>query len=369
MKPKVLIVDDYEPNILALRDTISELDINIDSATSGRDALGMVLENDYAIILMDVNMPEMDGFETVELIKSKERTKYIPIIFVTAVNTNKVSESMGYDTGAVDYLYKPLDPNIVVSKVKVFIDLYQQKNEIQVLNSQLSSLNKSLEEFSHLTSHDLQEPLRTISYYSSMLKEQLKGKIDEKSSDILDNITSTSIRMGYLIKDLLNYSKCDWEFIQEEIDINSCIQDSIKALKTKIEGSKAKIIVPNLPSIMGARVMITQLFQNLIGNAIKFSDQDNPAIEITHRVECGIDIFGVKDNGIGFDKKLAELAFKPFKRLPNVSNKEGTGIGLSTCKKIVEKHNGMIWVDTREGEGAHFQFTLQESEILKADCA
>ncbi len=359
MQPRVLLVDDYEANILALQDTISDLNITIDSASSGSRALEMLLKHDYALVLMDVHMPEMDGFETVALMKKREKTKYTPVIFVTAVNTDEQSAVFGYDTGAVDYMYKPLNPEIVVNKVRVFVDLYNQQQEIKVLNAELTVINNGLQDFTRIASHDLQEPLRTIGYYSSYLKHLLDENAQEEQIEAVETITTTAKKMSQFIKDLLAYSKCDWAYEEEEIPLNQCLDESLKNLESQINGLKAKVIQAQLPVVRGSPTMITQLFQNLIGNALKFTSPDQtPSIEITQSIEKGKEVFGVRDQGIGFDSEKSDIIFKPFKRLNYEKNYEGNGIGLSTCQKIVQKHGGHLWVETEPGKGAHFKFTL-----------
>lgn len=364
MTPKILIVDDSASNIMALENVISGLDIIIDSASSGSRALEMTLINDYALVLMDVHMPEMSGFETVDLMRKREETRRTPIIFVIAVHKDEQSMLSGYDIGAVDYMYKPLNPEIVRSKVQVFVDLYNQQQKIKVLNDELLMINKGLQDFTHIASHDLQEPLRTIGYYSSYLKHLLGEGAPKEQIEATETITATTLKMSYFIKDLLDYSKCDWHFEPEDIDLDECLEESLGHLGSQIEKLKAQVVQGKLPIVKGNSLLLTQLFQNLIGNALKFTAVgQTPAVEITRDVREGKEIFGVKDNGIGFDPQKADIVFQPFKRLDSGRDYGGNGIGLSTCKKIVQKHGGDIWVDTAPGKGSHFQFTLGEKIV------
>lgn len=359
MAPKILIVDDYEANILALKDTISSLGAEIESATSGPKALEMLLNDEYALVLMDVNMPEMDGFETVSLMKKRSKTKHTPVIFVTAVNTDEQSALCGYDTGAVDYMYKPLNPDIVINKVRVFLDLYNQQQEIKLLNKELQTINAGLRDFTRIASHDLQEPLRTIGYYSSYLKHLLGDSATEEQLEAAEIVAHATTQMSKLIKDLLAYSKCDWDFESQETALDHCLTESLKNLDAQIGEVKASIKAADLPTVKGSPLMLTQLFQNLIGNALKFVPNGTaPDIEITHSIENGREVFGVKDQGIGFEPEKTDIIFKPFKRLNFNKDYDGNGIGLSTCQKIVQKHGGNLWVDTAPGKGAHFKFTL-----------
>jgi CheY-like chemotaxis protein len=242
MKPKILIVDDLNANIVALQSVISKLDITIESTTSGAQALGMILENDYALVLMDVHMPEMNGFEVLDIMRKKEQSKRIPVIFVTAVHKDEASMISGYDTGAVDYMYKPLNPEIVLSKVQVFVDLYRQKQQIKILNDELMLVNKGLQDFTHIASHDLQEPLRTIGYYSSYLKHLLGEKAPKEQVEATETITATAIKMSKFIADLLDYSKCDWHFEPEDIELEDCLGDSLDHLSAQIKALKAQIV-------------------------------------------------------------------------------------------------------------------------------
>jgi len=359
MTPKILIADDNKANILALESVVSSLDVVIESTTSGARALEMTLESDYALVLMDVHMPEMTGFEVVALMREREKTKQMPVIFVTAVHQDEQSMISGYDTGAVDYMYKPLIPEIVVGKVQVFLDLYNQQQKIKTLNDELMMVNKDLQDFTHIASHDLQEPLRTIGYHSSYLKHLLGKNAPEEQIEATETITETTLKMSLFIKDLLNYSKCDWHFEPEDIDLGSCLGESLIHLGAQIENLKAQIVQAKLPVVRGSSLLLTQLFQNLIGNALKFTAVGQaPIIEITQERRGEKEVFGIKDNGIGFDPQKKDIIFQPFKRLNSAKHYGGNGIGLSTCRKIVQKHGGDIWVETAPGQGTHFKFTL-----------
>jgi len=224
--------------------------------------------------------------------------------------------------------------------------------------------NKELEQFAYVASHDLQEPLRTISSFVGFLKDEYSGRLDENADNYLVYISQASERMQTLIKDLLDYSRIGRKRIIQDVNCNEILTDVLADLSSAIDETKAKIIVPGpLPVVKGYSTELKQLFQNLISNSIKFH-KENIAPEISI---CGEKInggwqFSFKDNGIGINKKHHERIFVIFQRLHNRSEYEGSGIGLSHCKKIVDLHGGKLWVDSELDKGSNFQFTINEME-------
>ncbi len=187
----------------------------------------------------------------------------------------------------------------------------------------------------------------------------LGDKATKEQTESADIVTQAATNMSQLIRDLLDYSRCDWAFEKEGTNLNECVDDALENLAVQIKGMKANLTKTDLPTVLGSSLMLTQLFQNLIGNALKFTqDGTAPQITLTHSVENGEDVFGVKDHGIGFEPEKTNIIFQPFKRLNHDKNYDGNGIGLSTCQKIVQKHGGKLWVDTAPDQGAHFKFTL-----------
>lgn len=403
MQPKILLVDDREDNLLSI-ETIFEPDgYKFVKANSGRQALKILLnEYDFALILMDVKMPNLNGFETASLIYEREKLKHIPIIFITANNFGDENIYKGYQSGAVDYIYKPINPDVLRAKVSVLIDLYKKNRQllaqeqrlvainksleieikerkaseekVKQLNRQLleniaslESANKDLDRFAFMASHDLQEPLRKIRMFSDRLFLKYKDLLDEDGKTNIFRIQKAAERMQTLITDILTFSKISIDkpaFV--ESDLNTLITDVLTEMEEELRSKKAKVVVDKLPVLHVNPSLMKPLFHNLIGNALKYQKKDiEPFVKITSDITLPANgkakeqsnrycrIF-IEDNGIGFDQKYAEEIFGMFKRLHHNTEFEGTGIGLALCKKIVEQHRGFISARSKINEGSTF---------------
>lgn len=231
-------------------------------------------------------------------------------------------------------------------------------------SNELKQKNIELEQFAYVVSHDLQEPLRTVSGFVDLLRRHYKGKEDETSGRYINFITEASQRMRNLVKDLLDYSRLGRERKLEQIDCNLVVQDVQSDLAIAIRESHAEVKTENLPVIFGYRTEIKQLFQNLLSNSLKFRKQDDiPIISVWAEDQHDYWKFTVRDNGIGIHKRHWERIFVIFQRLHLKNEYEGTGIGLSHCKKIVELHEGKIWLESQPGQGADFLFTIKKYEV------
>lgn len=398
----ILIVDDQRENILPLKKILELHGLQSDSAESGEEALLKILKKNYSLIILDVQMPGMDGFEVAEALAGSNRTKDIPVLFLSAINKEKKYIFKGYEAGAVDYVTKPVDPDLLILKVKTFLKLYEQKNELRNIrdllskeveirkeaqenlelkvaertseltqkNEELEMRNHELQQFSWVVSHDLKEPLRKIEMFTKILQERYLVE-DEKATDYSNRTIRAAGRMSRLITDLLDYSRLSSNVVPEEVDLNKVVQDIITDFDFRVEQKKAVIHVQNLPEVPGVPSQLRQVFQNLIGNSLKFSKPDvPPQIDITwNRTNeksftaqddpqgsyCRIT---VKDNGIGFDEMYLDKIFIIFQSLNDRNQYEGTGIGLAIAKKITDKHNGLITARSKKGEGASFTVLL-----------
>lgn len=407
---KLLVVDDREDNLLSIETILERDGYTITKANSGRAALKILLkEHDFTLILMDVQMPGLNGFETATLIYERDKLKHIPIIFITAHDHEEDSIFRGYEMGGVDYIYKPINPELLRAKVAVFAELYTKNHEliaqekkliaanknlereiqerikseeqVKSLNqqliqniNQLKSTNEELERFAYVASHDLQEPLRKIIIFGDRLAEKYHKLLGEEGMDFLSRMVNASKRMQMLIKNLLAFSRFSTtQDSLQETNLNNLVESVLSDLEIQIEQKQAQFSIGMLPTISVVPSQFRQLFQNLIINALKFSKEEQPPqVAIYAEKIKGIQITGiqshmynddffrifVKDNGIGFDAQYAEQIFTVFKRLHSFDKYEGTGIGLSICKKIVEKHNGSIIAEGRMNEGATFIITL-----------
>lgn len=506
----ILITDDTPENIYSLKRLLELNQFEVDSAQSGEEALKKVLKNDYSLLILDVQMPGMDGFEVAEALKGLNKSRDLPIIFLSAVNKGKEFVTKGYTSGAVDYLTKPVDADVFILKVRTLHALYEQKREInkahsllkrevderkkaeielkktvaemqlfleslpqlafsantdgdiefvnqqwllfskgtkafprfhpedgdvlsdirasftsghsmnkevrirnlvtgedryhqfnlipvsqggkvlrwvgtfsdiheqkmmrEVLenkvkertaelefkNQQLESRNDELEQFVFVSSHDLKEPLRKIQIFSSYLNEKISRIGDEKSELYLKKINQSAGRMAGLIEDLLKYSRISEEEAAEEIDLRKLWLEIIDDLEMLITEKNATIKIGPLLCIRGLAGQIRQVFQNLLANALKFSQKDSaPQIEVSGAVEeddAGEKVYRIRvsDNGIGFNVKYLDRIFTVFQRLNSREEYEGTGMGLAISKKIMDKHRGAISAVSTEGKGSTF---------------
>jgi signal transduction histidine kinase len=401
MRTKILIVDDREDNLLSIETILGDEAYYFVRANSGRQALKILLnEFDFALILMDVKMPNLDGFETASLIYEREKLQHIPVIFITANSYGDENIFKGYQTGAVDYIYKPIDPNLLKAKVGVFVDLYKKNHRLMLqekkliainknladevrerkaseekvkeLNYQLldniarlESTNKELDRVVFMASHDLQEPLRKMMIFSDRLFSRYGAMLDEDGKNDIAKIQMEAVRMRKLIEDILTFSKMSVETNSlVHSDMNMLLQDVLNGMEDLILEKSAKLIVDELPHLYVNPGLIRPLFFNLLSNALKYSKPDVKPV-ITIRAQLNIieeesangnsycRIF-VEDNGIGFEQQYSEQIFGMFKRLHDKNKYEGTGIGLAICKKIVEEHNGFISVISKVDEGSTF---------------
>jgi signal transduction histidine kinase len=405
----ILIVDDKYENLFSLKTLLQLYAYETDTASSGEEALKKILKNEYSVIILDVQMPGMDGYEVAEAISGLNKTRDIPIIFLSAVNIDKRFIAKGYDSGGVDYITKPFDNDLLLLKVRTFYRLYEQRKElkkveealrheiemrkrsqeeVEQINSllefkveertrDLTQLNKDLEnrnaelaQYAYLASHDLQEPLRKIITFIKIIDEKYLAGIPEAKQEMTKVITSSE-RMRNLINALLSYSKLSAGSYFAPVNLNEVIKDALADLELAIKEKQALIQVTTLPEVEAISSQMRQLFQNLLSNALKFSKTtvqpqikiyseqlDEPSLEAAP-VKTGPYVrIHVSDNGIGLDESYIDKIFVIFQRLHGRTQYEGTGIGLAIVKKIVEKHNGLIGVKSHEGEGATFTIVL-----------
>lgn len=362
-RPKILIVDDRKENLVATRKILRRLDADIVEAASGTEALSQMLRNPFAVVLLDVQMPEMDGFETASLMQEDASMRNTPVIFVTAINKEEHYANHAAELGAVDYIFKPINPLILESKVRVYVNLYRQQQRIQRLNEVLSQNNEELERFAYICSHDLKEPARNILSFATLYSElDAKEKI-EVGAGYVESIIKSSRRMMDLIQGVLDYSRIGGKsesFV--EVDCGQILANLEKDFEHTIRERKVHIEYLDLPPIRGNRIQIMQLFQNLIGNGIKFNDKDNVHIRISCREKSREWEFSVADNGIGIDPRYHAKIFDMFQRLHNREEYPGSGIGLALCRRIVKLHNGRLWLQSEPGGGSTFFFTLPKNE-------
>ena len=252
----------------------------------------------------------------------------------------------------------------VTSRKKAEAKLYKSERDLETNNRELIQKNRELEQFTFVASHDLQEPLQTISGFVELLRQQYHGKLDSKADKYISFIAQSSDRMKLFVNDLLQYSRIGSQKTNEEVNCTVLLKEVLADLGKTIEETHAFICADPLPLISGHPSEIRQLFQNLIVNAIKFRKNDSvPRIKISAQKTKGAWDFSFTDNGIGIEEQHHERIFIIFQRLHTRNEYQGSGIGLSNCKKIVELHNGRIWVESKVGEGSTFHFTIQADDF------
>ncbi len=366
-RPKILIVDDRPENLVALETVLKNLDVDLVRALSGNEALKATLHNDFALALLDIQMPDMDGYELASILREEERTSRLPFIFISAVYTDNLNVFKGYEKGAFSFITKPFQPEMLINKVKFFVDKHTQEIslfalnlDLQKKNVELENANKELDAFCYSVSHDLRSPLRAIEGFSRILQEDYGEKIDEEGNRLLSVIVGSTDKMNQLIDSLLVLSRLGKKDItKKEVDINEVVRQAIEELKAVSKNGMPDIGVGELPSALGEVSLLRQVFINLISNAIKYSaKKEKPQIEIGSRSEDGADIYYIKDNGVGFNMEYKNKLFGVFQRLHDEHEYEGVGIGLAIVQRIVLRHGGRIWAEGEIGKGATFYFSL-----------
>ncbi len=381
-KYDILIVDDRPENLLTLEGILESPQLNIIKARSGNEALGLLLEYNVALVLMDVQMPGMDGFETAEIMRSSERTKHIPIIFVTAISKQRKHIFKGYETGAVDYLYKPLDLEILKSKISAFIELFKYKEsleetaiKLQETVEQLHDAKIAAEEatkaksiFLASMSHEIRTPLNGIIGIAELglLDKDLSALQAERFLDI----KTSGQNLLEIINDILDISKIEagkLELEEAEFSIREMLDIVFKIINVFAQDKDVNLVVdmdPNIPdALIGDQLRIRQILTNLLNNAVKFTDKGlvRMRIELIDLVEEQIRLrFTVEDTGVGIPKEKQELLFEKYTQAEVSTTRKhgGTGLGLNIARMLVDLMGGKIDLDSEEGKGSKFFFTI-----------
>jgi two-component system, sensor histidine kinase and response regulator len=377
----ILLFDDQPANLIALEAMLQGLGQNLIKADSGREALKWLLTHEFAVILLDVKMPEMDGFETAEIIRQRDKSRHTPILFLTAADKTQQQAVRGYAVGAADYLVKPVVPEFVRSKVAVFVEL-AKKNELlrrqakllaqseqaalelaetrAELVRDLEHKNRELESFSYAVSHDLRAPLRRIDSFSRAVLESQGDRLDEAGQRFLARVREASQHMSQLIDAVLYLSKVTRAELREhEVDLSEIASLILARLQESEPRRIAETKVRPGVIVNGDGQLLRIALENLLENAWKFT-----AREPETRIEFGVSqlageaTYFVRDNGAGFDMMYADRLFGPFQRLHQQVEFPGNGIGLATVQRIVHRHGGRVWGEGLVGQGATFYFTL-----------
>lgn len=384
----ILIVDDHLENLQILFSMLTDYGYEVRRTINGQQALNVAMFEPPDIILLDILMPEMDGYEVCRQLKSQKSTANIPVIFLTALD-DELDKLKAFEVGGVDYITKPFHIKEVIARIENQLTIQRQRRaiaqqnqqlkvqnlrleelnaELIKLNTKLEQSNQDLEQFAYIASHDLRSPLQTILGFTQILKQKYLDALDDKGKHYLDRIINGAYRMNKLITALLEYSRIGNKNLEfKPVDGNSIIDQVLESLQSEIEQSSAVILRDRLPTLHGNEVQIGQLFQNLIGNAIKYRHHHvKPQIKITVEQRINFEyLIGIHDNGIGIPSEDFQRIFQVFQRLEHSEEYSGTGIGLAVCQKIVDNHGGRIWVESEENQGTSFYFTLPGDKTME----
>ena len=326
-----------------------------DVAQTAKEFVEQVRKSSYDVILADYRLPGWTGMEAVKLLRSEGLD--IPVIMVSgALGELRAVECI--KEGAADYVLKENLARLSEA-VRRAIREKKLRDENRQGQEELARSNRDLEQFAYVASHDLQEPLRMVATYTQLLAERYQGKLDENAEKYIHYAVDGALRMQTLVQDLLAFSRVGrGGFNLKPVDLRPVLETVQQNLKAAIEESGAQVQFEQLPTVVADRSLLIQLFQNLVGNAIKFRGSTAPVIRVTAEKKAKEWTLSVRDNGMGIAPEHAEIIFVIFKRLHTHSEYPGSGIGLAICKKIVEQHGGRIWVESQPGQGCTFKFTL-----------
>lgn len=417
----ILVVDDTAENLRLLSTMLTQSGYAPRCVINGKMALRACNSNPPDLILLDIMMPEMNGYEVCQHLKLEAKTREIPVIFISAKDEvfDKVN---AFTVGGVDYISKPFQFEEVLARIESHLSLrnlqkqlkeqnvllqeeitsrlavektlqeknlilqqeistrravekalqeqnlvlqqeisHRQRAESALLksNQELARSNAELEQFAYVASHDLQAPLATIASYAQLLEKRYKDQLDSQASKFIGNIVQGCTRMQTLIDDLLEYSRVGRSQKPFQLtDCNHAVEQALANLQGAIRQTQAVVTYSELPAVMGDISQLVQLFQNLVGNSIKYRHDAPPLVHITACKQEKDWLFSVSDNGIGIATQHQARIFQIFQRLHTQKEYSGTGIGLAICQKIVERHGGYIWVDSKPGQGSTFYFTV-----------
>ena len=364
---RVLLVEDNpDDRDLILRELAKGMfEITSEVVQTAEDFRQRVRSHPPDVILSDYNLGDWKGTQALEILR--EEGLDIPLILVSGV-LGDVTAVKCIKQGVIDYVLKdrlarlPEAVRGALEEQKLRRERQQAQADLAAKVEELARSNHDLEQFAYVASHDLQEPLRMVAAYTQLLAERYRGQLDENAEKYIAYAVEGALRMQALIQDLLEFSRLGRNGAGRiTVECNGAAEEAMQNLRTAIEESGAAITCGTLPAIQANRTHLVQLFQNLIGNAIKFRGERVPVITISAEREEKVTVFTVADNGIGIAPEHLELIFVIFQRLHAREEYAGNGVGLAICKKIVDQHGGRIWAESRPEAGTSFRFTLPTS--------
>lgn len=357
-KFNILIVDDLPKNIQVVASILQKENYHLAFAQSGHKALSHVKYNQFDLILLDVMMPDMDGFEVCRQLKANEETRDIPVIFLTAkADTDSIVK--GFDSGAVDYVTKPFNGTELLVRVKTHLELKSTRQDLEEANT-------TKDRFFSIIAHDLKNPFNGLLGLSELLIRHYDRFDDEKRKKLLNDIKNVSELTFKLLQNLLDWSRMQtgkMQWVPEELDLYYLVEENIALHKTNAESKQINLYstVPKDTPVYADRSMIVTVIRNLISNAIKYTRAGGD-VKVSSKTTCGFEKVMVSDTGLGMSVSDMDKLFRidVHSSRPGTEKEPGTGLGLILCKEFVEKNRGRISADSEPGKGSDFTFTIMK---------
>ena len=367
-RPRVglLVVDDEPANLAALEVVLTPLEQRIVLARSGREALRHLLHDDFAAILLDVRMPEMDGFETAELVRARPATQSTPILFVTAFPEAEQDLQRAYRIGAADVIFKPFVPEFLRTKVGVFVDLHQQQRSIRELLAQAQESSRAKSEFLNMAAHELRTPLAVIVGYLSMLHDGTFGDMSDDWARVLQILIQKGEELNHIVDGLLTAARIEAGTVPGrsiDYDLREVARQAMRKATPQAEllGAELHLDVPDLPVfVQSDPTHLTRIVDNLVNNALAYS-LGRPWVRVT--VRAGMEaVLTVEDRGVGIPPEMRERIFDRFVRLetPGQPLQPGTGLGLYISRELARRQGGELEVlESEPGRGSTLALRLR----------
>ena len=382
----VLVVDDPKDDRSRVAAVVEDMGHRVLETEDALRALELARSHGPDVVITDPLLPTMNGGEFVRDLRSDDKVGNTPMIFCTASYVEEEIRSLAAACEVSGCLPKPCEPQTIVNVVSEVLGsdsrsnrqqlhvlndkLTQRVCELEVANVELARIsidlqrsNDDLQQFAHIASHDLSEPVRSVSGMVQLLARGYEGRLGDDADTYISHAVEASKRMQDLIDDLLEYSQIGrGELRREPTDCSALLDAVVEILRDAIDASGADVAIDLLPTVQAHRGQLQRVFQNLISNAIKFSSESQPRIHVGAVRDGAAWCFSVTDHGIGIESRYARRVFEVFKRLHTRDIYPGSGIGLSICRRIVERHGGRIWVERTDDGGSKFQFTVPDEE-------
>lgn len=352
----ILNVDDYQPSLYARSKVLQQAGFTVLEAKSGAQALQLIAQRKPAVILLDVNLPDMTGFDVCKRIRADPAIAGTTVIHISASSNLSQHQIYGLDSGADGYMVEPVEPELLIATIKAFLRARQAEEALR-------RSNEDLQRFSYTVAHELIEPLRTIAMHAQVLERSLGPELTGDNADSFHYLILSARRMRLFIDDLLRYAQVTHEnaAMKKDVDTDVLLTQVMLNLDAVIQTKGVKMTHDPLPTIY-ADSRIEHVLQNLISNAVKYSRPGvKPEVHVSAREQQGSWLFSVRDNGIGIEPQYKNQIFRVFSRLHG-QDVSGHGIGLALAQKVIETNGGSIWVESEPGVGSTFYFRIPQEE-------